>query len=417
MKIKELEKRLRDEPENLGLRITVASALREAGRAHEAIELYRSVAIAYQDQGRTQQAIACCRSILEIAPNDERCHKLLGTLVATTQSRVATPPKGVLPAVPPPAAAPPPAVEPAPNPTPRPPILPADRPSAMDQTPLPTALPYHVADPTTGSLQRISDRISDSDLPPVESSDTRPGYESGVAASSSVTGIAAAARRISAQLIGYHDEDDIAVELDTRERPKIESAEFARIALPPPTVEVVKVDPEDVEEPATRDTSRDGFPKRKSSGANIDTEEETRPRDLPIGSQATHAPVLATAFFQPLPRERREAVLNRFFHRRVPKTATIIRQGESGHAFVLIVDGRVEIRGERAGGFVTLATLSAGEFVGESALLARTPAPAHVVAITDAELLLLPPPDFYEIANTYPALLQALKASAERRRF
>jgi len=67
-KLKELEKRLRDEPENLGLRVMVAGAMRETGRHDEAVELYRSVAIAYRDQGRSQQAIAVCRSILEIAP-------------------------------------------------------------------------------------------------------------------------------------------------------------------------------------------------------------------------------------------------------------------------------------------------------------------------------------------------------------
>ena len=51
-------RRLRDEPDNLGLRVQVAGALRESGRHDDAVELYRSVAIAYRDQGRTQQAIA-----------------------------------------------------------------------------------------------------------------------------------------------------------------------------------------------------------------------------------------------------------------------------------------------------------------------------------------------------------------------
>jgi len=69
-KLRELERRLRDEPDNLGLRVSLAAALREASRLPEAIELYRSVAVAYRDQGRTQQAIAVCRSILELAPAD-----------------------------------------------------------------------------------------------------------------------------------------------------------------------------------------------------------------------------------------------------------------------------------------------------------------------------------------------------------
>src|SRR4051812_32510058 len=82
-KLKELEKRLRDEPGNLGLRVVVAGALHETGRRDDAVELYRSVAIAYRDQGRPQQAIAVCRSILELAPDDATCKDLLAALLAS----------------------------------------------------------------------------------------------------------------------------------------------------------------------------------------------------------------------------------------------------------------------------------------------------------------------------------------------
>jgi hypothetical protein len=79
-KLKELEKRLKQEPHNFGLRVQVAGLMREAGRSTEAVELYRSVALAYRDQGRTQQAIAVCKSILDIAPDDVVCNALLSTL-------------------------------------------------------------------------------------------------------------------------------------------------------------------------------------------------------------------------------------------------------------------------------------------------------------------------------------------------
>jgi hypothetical protein len=46
MTLQELERRLRADPENLYLRVTVAAALREAGRSADAVELYRSAAIA-----------------------------------------------------------------------------------------------------------------------------------------------------------------------------------------------------------------------------------------------------------------------------------------------------------------------------------------------------------------------------------
>ena len=138
-KVKELERRLRDEPGNLGLRVSLAGALREANRLPEAIELYRSVAVAYRDQGRTQQALAVCRSILELAPTDAASLALVDAL--------------------------------------QPP-----RPSASEETPLPRPLPHHIAHPTTSSVKKLS--------------------------ASEITGMAKAARRISASLIGESDLDD-----------------------------------------------------------------------------------------------------------------------------------------------------------------------------------------------------------------
>lgn len=99
MKLKDLEKRLKHEPTNLGLRVQVAGMMREAGRSVEAVELYRSVALAYRDQGRTQQAIAVCKSILEIAPEDAACQGLLAML----QQRASVP---KTPTRPPPIASP-----------------------------------------------------------------------------------------------------------------------------------------------------------------------------------------------------------------------------------------------------------------------------------------------------------------------
>ena len=295
-KLKELEKRLKDEPENLGLRVMVAGAMREAGRQEEAVELYRSVAVAYRDQGRSQQAIAVCRSILEIAPDDVRCHALLASLVAGHKGRAArdtanvygddivlevgTPPppekaRERPPSVPPivgrPATVPPavgrtptappvgrtptaphvgrtptapqvgrtptaPQVSRAPTPpkvtapivgrTPTPPKIatpigtkvpmpagrgtPSRSSNRLDETPLPVPMPYHVADPTTKSLKKLSEvdilipTPDPDDMPVSEDATTRPGDEerpSNEEKSGKVLGIANAARRISSALI------------------------------------------------------------------------------------------------------------------------------------------------------------------------------------------------------------------------
>lgn len=408
-KLRDLEKRLRDEPNNLGLRVVFASALREAGRDSEAIELYRSVAMAYRDQGRNQQAIAVCRSILEVAPHDEVSLALLAQLGGRLSP----------PTLPPP-------------PSPNPPVLPAHttpgphliepsrRSSKIDPTPLPRAVPYHVADPTTASLQKLSardvleiptlaegtvDPPAPSRLPP-----ERPGSDSG---------LAAAARRISRDMSrdDSYLEMDVASDLSTRKIPRLPTqAEEERLgAMPPPTtVRFMQPSEDDVDEDAATPVPDD-------EGNPLDTLEEdehTEPFDL-LGSRTRKRGSFKgpSPFFAPLPDGDRQRVLGRFIPRVVTPGSTVIRQGEHGHPLVIVGRGRLDVRYERPDGtHLQIGTIAAGEYVGEINLLARNAAHAHVIAATDAELLLLAPKAFYEIAAQYPALWAELKDTAERRR-
>lgn len=267
MKLKELEKRLRSEPDNLGLRVQVAGLMREAGRSIEAVELYRSVALAYRDQGRTQQAIAVCRSILEIAPDDAACQGLIAMLqgrgtpsrppqsvpeqpVVASAVRAAT--AGTAPGAQPRS---PSAVTPVhitePVQVPSMPHLrqttsqpgqpdpvdsgkPSDpgRRSSLDETPLPRPVPYHVSDPTS-QPHKISARE-------LEEKSSAPNV------TSRTGGLAEAARRISGLISAKGDsvvtgvpgipnkQMDLAAELDTRQRPKIKSEELKKLSHPLP---------------------------------------------------------------------------------------------------------------------------------------------------------------------------------------
>ena len=446
-KLRELEKRLEQEPDNLVLRVTVAGALREAGRQAEAVELYRSVAIAYRDQGRSQQAIAVCRSILEIAPGDERCLALLASLVAPHpdggEVEGATAPgektRERPPSVAPVAAGTSPGnIAIARTRSPRAPTAPPasvkagvsiplpgrktppPRRSSLDETPLPQPLPYHVADPTTRNLAKLSEV----DLVPTPDPDaeTRPGEPT----RAGVKGIANAARRISGALIGI-PQDDLSLELDTRQRPRIESAELAKITQPPPTVPIERLDVIEVDDDAV--TAPPSITKNlRAPERDVDTEDDdgvptltdeeadepTRPRDIPLDVMIrteTEGP-LGSALFQPLPPDRRAAVLARCHKKTVKKGTTVIRQAEVGHSLVVVVRGALDLRV----GAIAIGVVGTGEFIGEGSLLARGPSPVHVVAQTDCELLLLGPRDFYEIAGAFPALWAELKDVAERRK-
>ncbi|MDQ3368187.1 MAG: cyclic nucleotide-binding domain-containing protein [Myxococcota bacterium] len=458
-KLRELEKRLGEEPTNLGLRVMVAGALREVGRHEDAVELYRSVAMVYRDQGRGQQAIAVCRSILEIAPEDPRCHALLASLVAdhgrarrdTAETvddelviEVDTPPPararaasapGRPATVPPPVLAPMQTATTLPKPVlgratvPFPKPAPVRR-SSFDETPLPAPMPHHIADPTA----RLR-KLSQVDLPVAEGAKTRAGEEV-----PHVEGIALAARRISASLAGLPAAgDDLAAALDTRKHRRLESHELATIAQPPPTAplsrferrEVVDDDaptpsPADTLELRARGRDRDEVTALDDDEeddsiptlSDEDHEEKTNPRELPIETmlRTEQEGPLAGAFFAPLPVDRRGSVFMRFHAKHVAAGTTVIRQGEVGHSLVVVVRGQLELRIERARRQVVhLGAVTVGEFIGEASLLSRTPAPVQVVATTECELLVLPPRDFYEIAGAFPALWAELKDVAERR--
>ncbi len=386
MGLKELEKRLEQEPGNLGLRVMVAGALREAGRHADANQLYRSVAIAYRDQGRHQQAIAVCRAALADGPDDPRLRELLETLTAFATPLPLPPAPTPMPEValvkpPPPRAV----VVIPPVTTPRRPArdsnsAPEGRRSSMDETPLPRPVPYHVHDPT-----RSAARISISELP--TSDDTKPGGEPDMR--ESVAGLASAARKISKTLSGaLSPQVDVAAELDTRKQPRVTVQDIARLGEPPPTVPTERVELDNPEE------------------------ELTNPRDHIVEKKRP----IDSALFVPLPADRRGLVLSRFYKRSARKSDTVIRQGETGHPLVLVVYGRLEVRAERANG--TMAMLEAigdGDFIGEISLLARGPADANVVAASDADLLLLSPHDVFEIAGAFPVWWAHLKQVAERR--
>jgi len=147
-------------------------------------------------------------------------------------------------------------------------------------------------------------------------------------------------------------------------------------------------------------------------------DEPTRPRDtnLDLMIRTENEGPLGSAFFQPLPYDKRDAVLARFHKKSVKKGTTVIRQGEVGHSLVVVVKGTLDARVDRKGGAIELGAVGTGEFVGEGSLLARTPSPVQVVAASDCELLLLTPRDFYEIAGAFPALWAELKDVAERRK-
>jgi CRP/FNR family cyclic AMP-dependent transcriptional regulator len=97
--------------------------------------------------------------------------------------------------------------------------------------------------------------------------------------------------------------------------------------------------------------------------------------------------------------------------RSVERGAELIREGEPGAEFYVVVEGEIEVRR----GTRRVAQLGAGSFVGEIALLSRSPRTATVVATTPLRLLAIDGASFVALLDSLPELwLKVARALAER---
>ena len=89
----------------------------------------------------------------------------------------------------------------------------------------------------------------------------------------------------------------------------------------------------------------------------------------------------------------------------------LCKEGEIGHEFFVIVDGKVKVtrKGRR------VATRGGGHFVGEIALLEDVPRTATVTAETPVRLFVLTRKDFRHLLDTQPGVeRKVLRALARR---
>ncbi len=114
-------------------------------------------------------------------------------------------------------------------------------------------------------------------------------------------------------------------------------------------------------------------------------------------------------FFKDMPFEEFSGVANGLRQRSFPSDKTIINQGETGNSLFLIARGVVRISRKKGGVDHDLATLMAGDFFGEMALLHGDPRTATCRAITPCALYELRRDDFDELRAKYPSIQKALE--------
>ncbi|HTE85863.1 MAG TPA: cyclic nucleotide-binding domain-containing protein [Dehalococcoidia bacterium] len=108
--------------------------------------------------------------------------------------------------------------------------------------------------------------------------------------------------------------------------------------------------------------------------------------------------------------ERIHALAPHLREERQPAGAAIVRQGERGDRFYLIVDGRAGVFAENGDGSSLVAELGPMDYFGERALLEHAPRAATVRAKTKVRLLSLRAREFQTSIRQYIAMDAALRA-------
>ncbi len=156
--------------------------------------------------------------------------------------------------------------------------------------------------------------------------------------------------------------------------------------------------------------SRDALESAASRHPAIGTELSSFCRERMITNLMRHG-----ALFAALPAAERSALIERFTEHHFEAGEALFEQGQEPGALYLIASGRVGVSHQEEGKAVELASLGAGDIVGEISLVLRRPANATVAAETEAVALELTRESFHEAIKEHPSILSELYEMATTR--
>jgi CRP-like cAMP-binding protein len=91
----------------------------------------------------------------------------------------------------------------------------------------------------------------------------------------------------------------------------------------------------------------------------------------------------------------------------------LLKEGDPGREFFVIIDGQIEITKEGR----HLRTMGAGEFLGDIALVVERPRTATATAVTDSRLLVVGHREFHSLMEQFPSIrVSVLESIALRHR-
>ncbi len=134
---------------------------------------------------------------------------------------------------------------------------------------------------------------------------------------------------------------------------------------------------------------------------------EQMSEEPPLDEALPHIPL-----FSDLDRESFVELLNHVSLRTFAKGEKILKEGEEGDSFFIIVNGSVRVIKDQD---LNLAKLDSGAFFGEMALVSSRPRQASVWSLEPTEVLEISKSQLLTIAKAYPQILVALRRFTDRR--
>jgi CRP-like cAMP-binding protein len=419
------------EPKDMTHRLRLGDVYRKMDQPQLAIDAYRQAAKFFGDEGQLIKAIGAAKIILEIDPRNPEALKQLGDMNKRRLGKVS------LAKVPPPAKPPPAADR-------RPKVIElSDGPNAPSDPLMTTGIelppgeedePLELDDGRSfkppASRSAAADVRRQVETPEIGELELSRGEEQPPLSRG------AARRRAIAPPPALADEPELDPEL-----PPQPPQAFPDDAILTPEPEDLAAAPHDEEVIPSDEFGRQGGPIADllSSSAeeeiellSISADEELtggRPTEAPSVTAEDEdfdrafgdiaAPASASApkvaakkvpLFDDLPEDAFVALVNRLgYHRHLPGQL-IIREGDPGRSFFIIVEGRVRVyKGGPDGKEITLAHLGEGAFFGEMALLSGAPRTANVVAEEESEILEVTDTLLRELAGRYPTVINSLR--------
>ncbi|HEX9604352.1 MAG TPA: cyclic nucleotide-binding domain-containing protein [Myxococcales bacterium] len=174
-----------------------------------------------------------------------------------------------------------------------------------------------------------------------------------------------------------------------------------------PIADLLGSDVEEEIELLSVSTDRGEEPEVEASGQDL---EAAFGAILPGAKAAPRKVPARVPLFDDLPRDAFVELVNRLSYRRYGAGEQILKEGEPGRSFFVIVEGKVRIWKKLPDGEeLQLATLGEGAFFGEMALLSGAPRTANVSAEEDTELLEVGSAVLRHLARNHPLVIKSLK--------